>query len=362
MSRISRLYRILMPVLIMTLITASVVVLPGGALPGGASPIRSVQLVANVPVQLFPGSGVVLPVKRIVYVWSAVPGATVYQLQVAQGATILMSKNPGSAACVSDACSTRFGTDLVNGTYQWRMRAYVGGAWQTYSSWQSFTVSVPVPSTGFYSPFTSDALDWVVHGGVWNLEGSNYLTTTGISGVNPGYTATISHKTDYSTLTYEARLKREGCAGNSNALIIRGNPVSDSFGWWNTEYTFNYTNSGYFSVWKDYYGTYTALSGGSGGWVYSAYINQGGWNTLKVKASGGYLYYYINDHLVWSGYDNKYASGRVGIAMYRGYGCNADKLWVDYAGLDTSVTYPPDADLQVEAGEPVPGGTRHTAP
>jgi hypothetical protein len=362
MSPISRPYRIFTVIVIVMLMASAVVVLPGSALPGGASPIQSVRLVANVPLQLFPGSGIVLPIKRIVYVWSVVPGATQYHLQVMQGTTVIMNKYPGAAACVSDSCTVRHNADLANGTYKWRMRAFVAGLWRTYSDWQSFTVSVPVTTTGFYSNFTSDALDWVVHSGVWNLQLSNYLATTGVPGIDPGYTATISHKTDFSTLTYEVRMKREGCAGNSNALAIRGNPVLDSTGWWNTEYTFNYTNTGYFSVWRDYYGGYTALSGGAGGWVYTSAINQGGWNTLKVKADGGSLYYYINDHLVWTGYDTTYASGRVGIAMYRSLGCTGDKLWVDFAGLDTSVTYPPDADLQVEAGDPVPGGTRNTAP
>lgn len=362
MSRFSRLYRFLITALSVTVLAASVVLLPGGAGSVEASPAQTTRSAPYVPAQLFPVGGVTVPIQRIVYVWAAVTGATQYQLQVYQGTTPVMNRTLGATVCVSDSCTTRHNADLPNGTYQWRIRAYVGGIARAYSSWQTFTVSVTVPATGFFSPFTTDALGWAVHSGVWNLESSNYLTTTGVAGVNPGYTATISHMVDYSTLTYEVRMKREGCAGNSNALIIRGNPVLDSTGWWNTEYTFNYTNTGYFSVWKDYYGSYTALSGGTGGWVYSSYINQGGWNTLKVKADGGYMYYYINDHLVWSGYDNSYASGRVGIAMYRAYTCSGDKLLVDYAKLDTTVIYPPDADLQLEPAEGVPGGDRNTAP
>jgi hypothetical protein len=358
MSRFSRLYRLVVTALAMTVLTASVIVVPGIAGPGEASLSQTTLLAANIPTQLFPISGVVLPIKRIIYVWAAVSGATQYQIQVYQGATLILNKYLGVSVCVSDSCTTRHSADLADGTYKWKVRAFVGGVAQAYSSLQSFTISVPVPATGFYSPFTTDAVGWVIHAGVWNLESSNYLTTTGLAGVNPGYTATISHMVDYSTLTYEVRMKRDGCAGNANALIIRGNPVLDSTGWWNTEYTFDYTNTGYFSVWRDYYGSYTAL----GGWVYTSNINQGGWNTLKVKADGGYIYFYINDHLVWSGYDTTYASGRVGIAMYRGYGCSSDKLWVDYAKLDTTVTYPPDVDLQIEAVEGVPGGDRNTAP
>jgi hypothetical protein len=362
MSRLSRIHRLVITALSITMLTASIVVLPGSALPGDDSLSQTTLLALNVPTQLFPISGVVIPIKRIIYVWAAVPGATQYQLQVNQGTTLILNKYLGVAVCVSDSCSTRHTVDLANGTYKWRVRATVGGVAQAFSSWESYTVSVPVPITGFNSPFTTEAVGWVIHGGVWNLEGSNYLTTPGVAGINPGYTATISHMVDYSTLTYEVRMKRDGCAGNANALIIRGNPVLDTAGWWNTEYTFDYTNSGYFSVWKDYYGSYTALSGGSAGWVYTSNISQGGWNTLKVKADGGYIYFYINDHLVWSGYDTSYSSGRVGIAMYRGYSCSGDKLWVDYAKLETTVVYPPDANLNIGTSEGVPGGDRNTAP
>ncbi len=345
-----------------TLLSASVTVLPGEAQREVASLTQTSRLAANVPAQVFPINGAVIPIQRVIYVWAAVPGATQYTLQVYQGSTRILNKSLGASACVSDSCAFRHPADLANATYKWKIRAIVGGVAQVFSGLQTFIVSAPTPVTGFYSPFTTDAVGWVMHSGAWNLEASNYFTTLGVGGVNPGYTSTISHLVDYSTLTYEARMKREGCAGNSNALIIRGNPVLDSTGWWNTEYTFNYTNTGYFSVWRDSYGTYTALSGGTAGWVYTNKINPSGWNTLKVKASGAYLYYYINDSLVWSGYDATYASGRVGIAMYRGNGCTGDKLWVDWAKLDTAVTYPPDADLKVENTEGVPGGTRNTAP
>ncbi len=336
-----------MAVLAVILMTASASVIPGAA---SVSP--SALLSSNVPIPVFPIGAV--PIKRIVYIWTAVPGATQYQLQVYRGATRILNKSLNSTVCVSGTCSFRHERDLENANYKWRVRATVGGVAQAYSPWQSFTVSVPVPPSGFYSPFTTDALGWVIHKGLWYLENSNYFTTVGVN----GKVSSISYADDYSTLTYEARVRREGCAGNANVIAIRGNPTLDSTGWWNTEYTFDYTNSGYFSVWKDYYGTYTALRD----WTYTGAINQGGWNTLKVKASGGNLYFYINDYLIWSGYDGAYASGRVGIGMYRGSACTGDKLWVDYAKLETTASYPPDGDLFMETAEPVPGGTRNTAP
>ncbi len=170
--------------------------------------------------------------------------------------------------------------------------------------------------------------------------------------------STISHTNNYSALTYEARMKRTGCTECANVLIIRGNPVIDTVGWWNTEYTFNYTNSGLFSVWRDSYGTYTALQD----WTSTTAINQNGWNLLEVTANGSTLRFYINSQLVWSGVDSAYPTGRVGIGMYRGSTSTGDKLYVDYAQLDTFVA-DSDADMPLaEIGEVVPGGDRNMAP
>lgn len=347
MSNISRFTRFVIAVLLVVVLNASTSIRSGAA--AGRPSAREA---VNVPIQVFPAN--TIPIKRIIYIWTEIPGATAYQLQVYRNATRILNKSLNASACISGTCSFRHDSDLENATYSWRVRATVGGAAQAFSPWLSFTVSVPAPPAGFYSTFTSDALGWVIHKGLWYLENSNYFTTVGV----PGYASTISHLEDYNTLTYEVRMKRDGCAGNSNVIIIRGDPVLDSVGWWNTEYTFNYTNNGYFSVWRDYYGTYTALRD----WTYTNAINQGGWNTLKVKAHGASLYFYINNILVWTGSDSAYASGRVGIGMYRGSACTSDKLWVDYAKLDTTVADLPASDLRLEIGESIPGGTHNTAP
>lgn len=347
MSASTRLIRLAFAALIVVLLTAA------SSFPMDAAAGQgSTRLAANIPAQVFPAG--TIPIKRVIYIWTEVAGATQYQIQVYQDTTRVLNKTLGSAVCVSGTCSFRHDIDLGNAKYNWRVRATVGGALQAYSPWVYFTVSAVTPPTGFYSPFTGDALGWAVHKGLWYLENSDFFTTTGAA----GYIASISHTGDFSTFTYEARMRRDGCAANANALAIRGNPTLDSSGWWNTEYTFDYSNTGYFGVWRDYYGTYATLRD----WTYSSAIIQGGWNTLKVKASGPNLYFYINDTLVWSGTDTTYASGQVGIAMYRGPSCANDKLWVDYAKLDTTVSDLPAADMQIEMNEPTPGGTRNTAP
>lgn len=347
MSKISNLSRFAIAALLVVLLSAST-----SLHSSAAADNPSVRDAANVPTQLFPAS--TIPIKRIIYIWTEVPGATAYQLQVNQNTTRILNKTLNASVCVAGTCSFRHDIDLGNAAYNWRVRATVGGVVQAFSPWMSFTVAVSTPVTGFYSTFTADALGWVIHKGLWYLENSNYFTTAGVQ----GYASTISHLDDYGTFTYEVRMRRDGCVGNANVIAIRGNPTLDYVGWWNTEYTFDYTNNGYFSIWRDYYGTYTALRD----WTYTNTINQGGWNTLKVKANGSSLYFYINNVLVWTGSDSTYASGRVGIGMYRGSGCTGDKLWVDYAKLDTTVADLPATDLRLEMGEPVPGGDHNNAP
>ena len=326
-------------------------ILVGPASARSADP--SAQYAVTVPTQVFPTG--TLPIKRIIYIWTTVDGATSYELQAVQGATTVVDQLVDASACVSGTCSASPVVDLANGAYSWRVRAVIGGVYQSFSPWQAFAVSI-VDTSGFYSPFTSEKTGWAAHKGTWPLEGSNYLTTLGVA----SKAATISHINDYATLTYEVRMRRLGCVGCANVLAIRGNPVLDSTGWWISEYTFDYTNNGLFSVWKDNNGTYTALKN----WTSTSAINQGGWNTLKVTASGSTLKFYINGTLVWTGTDSAYASGRVGIGMYRNGTSTGDKLYVDWAQLTTTVTAPEATALETipEDQVEVPGGNHNMAP
>lgn len=324
--------------------------------PASARPADpSAQYAVTVPTNVFPTG--TLPIKRIVYIWTSVDTATSYELQAAQGGTTIVDQLVDASACVSGTCSAMPAVDLPNGTYSWRVRAVIGGVYQSFSPWQAFAVSVPVPDTGFTSLFTSDMSGWIAHKGAWGIESSNYMTTLGVA----GKAATVSHVNDYSTLTYEVRMRRTGCSGCANVLAIRGNPSTlDTVGWWKTEYTFDYTNSGLFSVWKDNNGSYTALKN----WTSTSAIVQGGWNTLKVTANGSSLKFYINGTLVWSGTDAAYASGRVGIGMYRNPTSTGDKLFVDWAQLTTSVLAPETLESETvpEDQVEVPGGNHNMAP
>ena len=336
------------------LVASLSLVAPASARSNDAPAQPSALFAVTVPTQVFP-SGTTLPIKRIIYIWTAVDGASQYELQVLQASTSLVDQLFDSSACVAGTCSVMPTLDLASGTYNWRVRAVIGGIYQTFSPWQAFNISI-IDTSGFYSPFTSDAAGWIAHKGAWTLESSTYLTTLGVS----GKAATISHVNDYTTLTFEVRMKRAGCSGCANVLAIRGDPVLDTVGWWKTEYTFDYTNSGLFSVWKDNNGTYTALKN----WTSTTAINQGGWNTLKVTANGSTLKFYINGILVWTGSDSAYSNGRVGIGMYRNTTSTGNKLYVDWAQLTTSITSPETtaAETIPEDQVEIPGGTHNMAP
>jgi len=302
------------------------------------------ETASNIPTLVFPKGDI--PIKRIIYIWTSVDNATKYQIQVYRSSTLILNRTVMSADCPSGTCSTTHATNLSNNTYKWRVRAYKGGDWKTFSAWENFSVTVG----GFNSQFNTDYNGWTALKGVWKIQESKYYTTTGVA----ERVSTTKHSGDFSTLTYEVKLKRQGCIACTNAIIIRGNAVLSTRGWWTHEYTFNYNNKGQFSVWKDDEVVIKV-------WTTSTHIVKNSWNTLKVTANGNQLKFYINGNPVWSGTDPDYSNGIVGIGMYRAGGSTGDLLLVDWAVLDTSV-----ADVGVEVIDDVQvelsGGNHNEGP
>jgi hypothetical protein len=320
-----------------------------GRLAASADNSANMSAAANVPTPISPNG--TITDKTPTYKWSRVTGATKYRIQVYQGAIKVFSKDYTSTACSGSTCSGTPANTLAYKNYKWQARAYIGGAWKPWSAWMNFTVAAP--GIGFNSQFTSDAAGWIAHKGVWSVAGGSY-TTPGVD----TYYASVSHANNYTTLTYQARLKRVGCSTCPNHLCIRGTPTPlDPDGRWNKEYKFAFSNEDYWdntkgsiAVFRVYGASVTALRP----WTSTTGINSGNWNTLKVVASGIQLRFYINGALKWSGTDSDFASGRVGIGM-RGGSLVGDKLWVDWAKLATTVT----DDNQIAEflmGEGVPGG------
>jgi len=325
---------------------------------GGMRGIGRPEQAVTVPTLEYPKGTV--HIDNLMYLWVAVSSATEYQLQVRDSSlTVILSDYYDSTDCSYGTCLARPGDILSDDDYTWRMRAYVSGTWRDWSSWQAFTVETGT-GTGFYSNFNSNHSGWSILKGTWSHESSAFFTTWGVS----GRASTIAHSNNYSTLTYEVRMKRSGLDACANAIIIRGDANQDGTGWWDHEYTFDYTNhSGYgkplFSVWKDHNGAYTALKD----WTTTGTVNEGGWNTLKVKASGSQLKFYINGTLVWSGTNSSYSSGRVGIGMYRNSGGTCDnKFYVDWAQLDPTVPDLDTAEMLEEDQVVVAGGNHNMAP
>jgi hypothetical protein len=231
------------------------------------------------------------------------------------------------------------------------VRAKVGGSWKAWSAFKKFTVAKA--ATGFNSQFNGDASGWTPVYGSWSIKNSKFYTTAGTTSTSNS----TKHSGSYTTLTYQARLKRTGCSSCANRLIIRGDPSPlDSGKHWNKEYTFNYTNNGSYGVYKRSAGTETALKG----WTTSSAIVKNGWNVLKVTAKGSQLKFYINNTLVWSGTDSSFSGGTVGIGMYRDT-TSGNLLYVDWAKLATTVADTVDQPTP-STGVEQPGGTIDQSP
>ena len=110
---------------------------------------------------------------------------------------------------------------------------------------------------------------------------------------------------------------------------MRGEPSSiASSGHWNNGYLFQYSNDGYYSVFKYVGGSSTALQS----WTATSTVVSGDWNTLKVQMNGTSMSFWINDTLVWSGTDSSFSSGYAGLGFF---GEQGGTCWADYAHLDT---------------------------
>jgi N-acetylneuraminic acid mutarotase len=191
----------------------------------------------------------------------------------------------------------------------------------------------PFTTLGFDSQFNGSASGWNVIAGDW-YQSANDIFTEGTDGL----WSSVAYNTSFSNFDYQARMIRYGSDTYSNQLIIRGTPTPlDPSRQWYSEYIFQYTRNGYYSVWK-------VVAGGGAiplqGWTVSPAINTGdAWNILRVIASDSNLDYYINGTLVWSGNDTSLTSGRVGIGMYRPSPGAGDLLRVDWATLWTNSSF-----------------------
>lgn len=211
----------------------------------------------------------------------------------------------------------------------------------------------------FNSTFNSNSNGWSKVRGTWLIKSGKYRTPG-----STGFVASAKHSSIYGDFTYSAKMRRLGSGtGDANMLIIRGNPASLNVDkYWKTSYIFEYTNAGRFGVWRvNNDGTYTTLKT----WTTHSAIVQGGWNTLKVKAVGRGLKFYINGKLVWAGNDAGLRTGQVGLGMVRGLGTTGNNLLVDWARLsNTPAADPAGFDIfeVIVPGVEIPGGSPLQSP
>jgi inhibitor of cysteine peptidase len=83
------------------------------------------------------------------YKWSKVTGATQYQYQLFQGATLIYTKTVASGACgATTNCVNTPANVLPYAAYTWKARAFVGGVWKAFSAAKAFTITnIPTPLT-----------------------------------------------------------------------------------------------------------------------------------------------------------------------------------------------------------------------
>jgi hypothetical protein len=139
------------------------------------------------------------------------------------------------------------------------------------------------------------------------------------------------------TIELYVRVRNEGSsqAEGVDVQISTSDPEVSILYNQNSGYGFFITQDGRYAVYRYERGVPFALQA----WASSSAITQGSaWNILRVVATGPSLSLYINGSLVWNGNDAAFASGRVGLAVYRDADSTSNRLWVDWARLVPTAT------------------------
>ncbi len=103
------------------------------------TPLTSFSLV-SIPTTLLPTA--TISDTTPTYKWTRIVNATQYSYSLYKGSTPIYSQTVASASCGSStlSCSNTPVTVLTDGAYKWRVRAYVDGAWKTFSEYMNFNV------------------------------------------------------------------------------------------------------------------------------------------------------------------------------------------------------------------------------
>ena len=231
------------------------------------------------------------------------------------------------AESLSQACNNLVGTAGITSANCANVREAIAAVEMTRQPASCAANEAPLCDLyGFSSTFNSSLSGWSQTSGPWATT-SNYAQSIG----TPDNFATLASNNSYGDFEYTALVRRYGCQTCANGLLIRGAPEPLQVeSRWNADYAFLYTRDGSVSVWKRSSGQEVSLLG----WTPSEAVNTGdAWNTIKVTANGEQLFYFINDDLVWSGRENGYTFGKVGLTMFRNASSTGDLFQVDAASL-----------------------------
>ena len=313
------------------------------------------------------------PVSPVDYVWvydktpdfifTELPGATKYKIEVWNiytGALVYIYK--GGPNCVAGNCKLLPTTALKNhditnkkGYYRWRVKAKIGGFWQTeYSAYDYFYVL----STGFVSTFTTDAKKWLEMYGDWFITNKGYLKTKGVD----YYYSSVVHKETfndtYQFYAYEVKMKRKGGPGlESNRIIVAGHPDGIPENGWDSGYEFAYYDDTYIELLKRTDGSVdTVLCSG----FFPDAVNEFDWNKVTFWKNYPWLTVWVNEVYVCdvniSADPGAYMGGYVGIMEY---GWPDSAFLVDKASVWLSPYWPYSVDfadgVRVEVGVPAEG-------
>ncbi len=278
------------------------------------------------------------------YKWSVVAGATQYRYELrTQTGAVVYTRTVAASVCVIATCSSTHPQPLrYSIPYKWSVKAFVDGIWQTSSDYMAFTIiKAGIP---FASYFHSNTDGWSPVKGTWTILKHKYYRTSGYY----GYIVTAAHDGNYANFDYRALVKRTGCESCGNMFYVRGKPKSlfSNYGW-QTGYLFEYTNSGYISVWKFVNGSSAALKY----WTVTRAVRRGGdWNNVRIVTQGNTMKFYINSMLVWQGVDSSLSAGQVGLGVYKD-GSGGTELFVDWAMLRISAASNDVDNAVVEVAE-----------
>ncbi|MGB8213643.1 MAG: C39 family peptidase [Anaerolineales bacterium] len=198
----------------------------------------------TVPTIQFPYDAIF--VNKPTFSWTPVPGATKYSFSVYKGKKQAYSLTVGSNACDPTTCSSTPNSGLGFGDYTWKVRAYVGGAWNAYSTIQNFTITVIKPQPGFWQGNFGD--EFYVNPDENSV--NNIAVEVDIAGCGAyriTHTARVPIHNDavsfngafYGTGTFTSTVSLNGLLGLDHFYLpgcgyVNGGPWADTLNWQNS--------------------------------------------------------------------------------------------------------------------------------